>query len=485
MNNRKYFFGPVLIFLISIIYPVFFTFSPSSAQDKPPRKELIWYECEKCYYNLDEVKEALDNGELLHPPEYFSDLEIINEAVGDIDPDNAEYYWAAKPETLGLLLHVAGEYKKRLKDKNAEIHISGLLRTLEYQDWLSQYNNWADLGRSTHTNGATFDITIHPYYVKDVNKINTLQEILNELHDKEDIFFIDESANSCFHVCINPLLREKYSLFFHRITRGYEISSYYTEGSTIFTSLKDEKNLKKSLKDGSLIDISSIPEDKLSLDLCLPENKHKEYYSLRPETAGLLIAISDEMQKSIGKNFKLSISELVRTSKDQENLIKEDVLTPENSPFLYGAAFQIDISKMKEKEIAKIKDYLENLSKAGDIVLVEREDKKYDIIMNPRVISKYRLVYNEKFPPAERKIGFSFELRYLYIALALTGGLILGFIIFRFYRLRQIIKQVKKSRKRKKAREKKKKQTIHIEELNKMPEISDLKNPPAEEINSK
>jgi len=465
-NLKKY------VTLIFLLYPVL-SISTIYAQDKPPRKELVWYQYEKCYHDLDEVKEDLEKGILVRPPEYFSDLDIINEAVGDIDPDNASYYWSAKPETLGLLLSVAREYKTRLKDKDAQIHISGLLRTLEYQDILSLYNNWADLGRSTHTNGATFDITIHPYYVKEVNKITTLEEILTEFHEKEEVFFIDESSNSCFHVCLNPDCREKYETFFYKVTGEYEISSYYNPESTIFSPLKDGGDLKKALENHQMVDLSKISSENLPIEISLPAGKKEMYSSLRPETTGLLFAISQGLKEQRGKDFLLPLSELMRTSEEQNKLLEKDVLLPSNSPFIYGAAFQIDASKLKDEEKNTVTDYLEKLSDMGDILFIKREDSKYDVILKPEVIPKYRLVYNENFPRKQTNVlGFKFELRYLYITLALIGGLLFGFIVLRFYRLRQIMKKMKRLKRKKKGRMKKK--AISVEEISKLPEISAL-----------
>lgn len=428
---------------------------------KPLRAELVWYQYLKCYKDLSDVKEGLAKGDLVHPPEFFKELNILNKGVGDIDPENASYYWSAKPGTLGLLLSITKEYRLRLKDRNARICVSGLLRTLEYQNILSQYNNWADLGRSTHTNGATFDITVHPLYMhNDIKKIDTLVSIFRELHKKGEVFFIDEASNSCLHVCLHPDYEKKYASIFYNICREYDLSSCYASNGTRFTSFKNNQALKDGLSSKNLISLKEM-----SKDFSLPANKPEEYLSLRPETTGLLMEVNEHLKSELGNNFVLPLSELVRTSEEQKKIVADDPLLPVDSPFIYGAAFQIDGSKLTEQEFSALKKELQQSAGENNIIFIERDGNKYDVSLKPSAIPKYNLLYQKSLSSTKglnlkRYFSFKPDFKYLYITSGLLIFLLFAFISYRFYRLRMLISKLKKLRKKKKIRIKRKEMVI-------------------------
>jgi hypothetical protein len=420
-----------------------------NAAEKPLRLELIWYKNKKCYKDLDEVKEDLKKGILIHPPDFFQRLNIINEGVGEIDSKNKEYYWASKPSTLGMMLEVAREYKISQKDPKAKLCISALLRTIEYQNILSQYNNWADLGRSTHTNGASFDITVHPMFMKDTDKIEALRAILKELHHKGEIFFIDEAGNSCFHVCLNPDREKKYEDRFNRIMKEYEFSSYYN--NTRFLPVKNPGELKELVDKGYLLQLNKFQEHYLPVKVNIPENKKSSCSVLRPETIGLLIEISKNLRTMIGKKFLLPITELMRTMAEEREKVRENPILPEGSFFAYGTAFQINGSILAEEELNVLKDYLQKLNDSGDIDFIE-EDGKYDVIIKPGVTVKYMGIYNDTLIASQR-FAMIFNHKYLY-----PGGLIFFFIItglfyYKYhYNLKELIKIAGKKKRKKKQR---------------------------------
>lgn len=453
-KKKKHYLIPLLFILFIFFIISYYTSLIACAQEKELRKELVWYLDEKCYQDLDDIKADIEAGELIKVPEFFKELEILNVAVGDMDPDNAEYYWAAKPETLGMMLTIAGEYKKKLKDRNAVINVSGLMRTLEYQNILSEYTYWADQGRSTHTNGSTIDITVHPHYVKDVNKIDTLYAILKDLHEKEEIFFIDESGNSCFHVCINPEYREKYKNIFYEVEREYKISSYYKKNSTRFSPFKNEKELEDGVNKGSLILTDEVPADKLKIKLKFADNKSNFHYALRPEIIALLSEVYERAKELLNEDFTIVLSETVRTSEEQEKSDKEDPLLPENSPFIYGAAFRIDTKELSKEQIKAINYTINKMEKEGKVIFLSGEDDKIDVIMRPEKIPEYRLAYNKNFEN-EEKSSFKFDLTYLYITLALLGGFIVGFVLLNFSRFKMLIKAIRKTKRKKKTKLKK------------------------------
>ncbi|OQA18805.1 MAG: hypothetical protein BWY64_01249 [bacterium ADurb.Bin363] len=469
--NYKYFslFSFLTSFLLISLY------LPCYA-DKPPRTELIWYQYAKSYKNLKDVKEDLKKGILVHPPKFFEELNIVNKGVGDIDPENASYYWSAKPGTLGLMLFVAREFKLRLKNPEAELPVSGLLRTLEYQNILSCYNNWADLGRSTHTNGATFDITVHPLFMhNDIKKIDTLVLILRELHKKGEVYFIDEASNSCLHVCLHPDYEEKYAEIYYNIAGEYELSSSYAHNRTRFKPFKEPDEIREAISKGTLLSLLKIRE-KLSANFCFPENYGEDYYSLRPETTALLMEITERLKKDLGKEFLLPLSELIRTYKEQKEIVKSDPSLPLDSPFVYGAAFQIDASKLCQTEISLLEKHLQELSSSNDIIFIKKRINKYDVAMKACAIPKYNIAYQKNIASLKEKsfnsISFRLELKYLYITIVMLLVSLTGLIIHRFYRLRQIIKRIKKMKRKKKVRIKKSELVI-INAANTMTVIKD------------
>jgi len=464
--NKRFEDFPFILFITFIVICLYskvtsICYASPDGGNKPPRAELIWYQYLKSYKDLSDVKEDLANGNLVHVPKFFEQLDIVNKGVGEIDSKNASYYWSAKPGTLGLLLFVAKEYKLRLKDRNAQICISGLLRTLEYQNILSQYNNWADLGRSTHTNGATFDITVHPVYMhNDIKKIDTLVAILRELHKKGEIYFIDEASNSCLHACLHPDYEKKYASIFYNICREYDMSSSYAANATRFCSFKNSNALKDGLSSRNL-----IPLAEMSKKFSLPVNKPEEYLSLRPETAGLLMELNENLKSELGKNFALTLSELVRTSEEQKKITADNPLLPADSPFMYGAAFQIDGSKLTEQEFSAVKKELQKSAGENNIIFIERDGNKYDVSLKPSAIPRYNLVYQKNLSSMKglnlkRYFSFKPEFKYLYITAGLIILMLFVFIAYRFYRLRQLIIKLRKHRKKKKIRIKRKEMVI-------------------------
>jgi len=465
--NRRFEDFPFILFITFLVICLYtkvasICYASPDGGNKPPRAELIWYQYLKSYKDLSDVKEDLSNGRLVHVPKFFEQLNIVNKGVGEIDSKNASYYWSAKPGTLGLLLFVAKEYKLRLHDRNAQICISGLLRTLEYQNILSQYNNWADLGRSTHTNGTTFDITVHPVYMhNDIKKIDTLVAILRELHKKGEIFFIDEASNSCLHACIHPDYEKKYASIFYNICREYEFSSSYGSHATRFSSFKNNQSLKDGLSSKNLISLTDM-----SKDFSLPANKTEEYFSLRPETAELLVEFNRDLKLELGRNFTLPLSELVRTSEEQKKISVENPLLPADSPFIYGAAFQIDGSKLADNERASVKKELQKSAGEGNIICIERDDNKYDVALKPSAIPKYNLLYQKNLSSGntlinlKRYFSFKLEFKYLYMTVGLLIFMLFAFIAYRFYRLKLLLNRLRKHRKKKKIRIKRKEMVI-------------------------
>jgi|GEM_PF-1988243 len=285
------------------------------------RKEQCWYENFKTFHSLKDIKEAVQTGELVRVPDYLNEYGIINNAVGELDPKNKEWYWVAYPETVGLMYTVAYKYKKALNNPRAKLYISGLIRTEEYQKLLVHYNYFADNIRSTHTQGVTFDITVHPYY-STPQQLEVLRNILIEMEQLGEIDFIDEIDNSCFHVCINP----HYAIYYYNqwntiesLYKAKEFLSAYSPIDTIQTlKLLERKGEVKRvtpnlfLRKGGVELINILKKQIKALILPLPVTKeelkplaellnYKIAFKLNPENLssiqkGALIQTLTELQ---------------------------------------------------------------------------------------------------------------------------------------------------------------------------------------------
>ncbi|HPZ10032.1 MAG TPA: hypothetical protein PL110_18215, partial [Candidatus Eremiobacteraeota bacterium] len=169
-------------------------------------------------------------------------------------------------------------------------------------------------------------------------------------------------------------------------------------------------------------------------------------------------------------------SELIRTYKEQKEIVKSDPSLPLDSPFVYGAAFQIDASKLCQTEISLLEKHLQELSSSNDIIFIKKRINKYDVAMKACAIPKYNIAYQKNIASLKEKsfnsISFRLELKYLYITIVMLLVSLTGLIIHRFYRLRQIIKRIKKMKRKKKVRIKKSELVI-INAANTMTVIKD------------
>lgn len=97
---------------------------------------------------------------------------------------------------------------KFLQETDHQLSISSLTRTEKSQRSLSRVNSNATKGHSSHSFGASFDISYSKYGNKTGrNYVNEriLQELLDRMVEEGKIYYIKERRQPCFHVTVrNP-----------------------------------------------------------------------------------------------------------------------------------------------------------------------------------------------------------------------------------------------------------------------------------------
>lgn len=101
-----------------------------------------------------------------------------------------------------------------LQETNTTLSISSLTRTSESQKKLSRVNSNATKGHSSHSYGASFDISYSKYGDKigrNYAKEKIVQQILDQMVENGKIYYIKERRQPCFHVTVrNTSLTDKY-----------------------------------------------------------------------------------------------------------------------------------------------------------------------------------------------------------------------------------------------------------------------------------
>jgi hypothetical protein len=115
--------------------------------------------------------------------------------IGEKDLDHQSLYVAARPETLGCLLHVAAAVR------SAPLDVTSLVRHHEYQRVLLRTNPNARTGFPTHAAGLAFDISV--LNVPLTTAAET-RDRLREMRDAGYLYFVAESRQLVFHVVPRP-----------------------------------------------------------------------------------------------------------------------------------------------------------------------------------------------------------------------------------------------------------------------------------------
>ncbi len=132
-----------------------------------------------------------------------TDAYVIDETLGEMDPDHRRLYRYARPWTKAFLDREVGDAHDRFGTRYV---ITSLVRTREYQKKLCRSNGNAICGgtgwkQSSHLTGATVDIS----RVRMSRKEEAWwRRRLNALQDAGKIVYVPERRQYCFHIMVVP-----------------------------------------------------------------------------------------------------------------------------------------------------------------------------------------------------------------------------------------------------------------------------------------
>jgi hypothetical protein len=147
-----------------------------------------------------ELAGALDNGGLVPLPEHplryniFPRLDGLH-PIGEMDLANQSSYATARAATIGVLLEIASRVK------TGPVEVTSLVRHTDYQEELRATNANAITSVPMHTMGLAVDIGLINSRLETIYEI---RNVLQQMQDAGDIFFIGERRQLVFHVVPNP-----------------------------------------------------------------------------------------------------------------------------------------------------------------------------------------------------------------------------------------------------------------------------------------
>ena len=115
--------------------------------------------------------------------------------IAEKDLGNQPNYIAARPATIGALLTVASRVQ------SGPVEVTSLVRHSEYQGALRKTNTNAITAVPMHTMGLAFDIALVNTSLQTAYEI---RDVLRDMRDAGDLFFIGERKQLVFHVVPNP-----------------------------------------------------------------------------------------------------------------------------------------------------------------------------------------------------------------------------------------------------------------------------------------
>ncbi|WP_192349236.1 DUF5715 family protein [Algoriphagus sp. Y33] len=104
-----------------------------------------------------------------------------------------------------IILEELGVAFQTLTDTESSFTLTSVTRTPEQQKKLRKRNKNATEGVSSHSYGASFDISYIRFNGKknfNRTKQKKLEEVLNKFQEANKIFFIKERKQSCYHVTV-------------------------------------------------------------------------------------------------------------------------------------------------------------------------------------------------------------------------------------------------------------------------------------------
>ena len=130
--------------------------------------------------------------------------------IGEKDLEHQSLYVAARPETVGCLLHVASRVR------SAPLEITSLVRHTRYQRLLARTNPNARTAVPTHAMGLAFDISI---LNMPIDSARELRDVLRRMRADGDLYFVAETRQLVFHVVPAPAQRRFYAAVHDSLTR--------------------------------------------------------------------------------------------------------------------------------------------------------------------------------------------------------------------------------------------------------------------------
>jgi hypothetical protein len=129
--------------------------------------------------------------------------------IGEKDLTHQAAYVAARPATLGVLLHVASRVR------STRLDVTSLVRHREYQRALQETNPNARTRLAAHAIGLAFDISILNLPISSAREI---RDVLRKMRDDGELFFIAETRQLVFHVVPSPLRAQFHAAVFAGLT---------------------------------------------------------------------------------------------------------------------------------------------------------------------------------------------------------------------------------------------------------------------------
>lgn len=129
--------------------------------------------------------------------------------IGEKDLEHQALYVAARPATLGLLLHVAARVR------STPLEVTSLVRHHEYQRALQRTNPNARTTVPTHALGLAFDVSVLHATPESAAEI---RDVLRQMRDEGVLFFIAEQRQLVFHVVPAPPMMAFYEALYHGLT---------------------------------------------------------------------------------------------------------------------------------------------------------------------------------------------------------------------------------------------------------------------------
>jgi hypothetical protein len=131
-------------------------------------------------------------------------LVLVTKGAGYLVDELKHSYPYVTPNSKAILEELGIAFQSLSKDQSF-FTVSSVTRTPEQQSSLRKRNRNATNGTSSHSYGASFDISYIRFNGKkgpNQKAQKNLEKVLNEFQDDNKLFFIKERQQSCYHITI-------------------------------------------------------------------------------------------------------------------------------------------------------------------------------------------------------------------------------------------------------------------------------------------